>query len=358
MQLFDVLKISNPGMKRKTGRFGVEIETETLSGEAYKKGFLTPQGPDVEGHTIYTTPLKMWDTKTDGSLRNFGIEYILKNPMNIDEVEVALAEFEALDREVDFLVDQPSTSVHVHMNFQNETPLTIANFLHVWTLYENLLIEFCGAIRRSNCFALGTRHADMQIENIIKMFKNVEQGVYQAFTFNQQTVKYASMNLGTLSKLGTLEARSFRGVTDVGEIRRWLGILNNLFEFAKTPGMTPHDVAMQYKEKGPELLTDVFGQYSSLLKCDGYEAMIERNEVYFYALVTAVKNWKTFGLSFERMKKEPRFRAPKNNFGASLVNMTDTVTMNDFIQMAQLLTGGQQLEWPANLVAEIEEDSF
>lgn len=302
----DILRRGGLSVKDKPGRFGIEIETETPSGEAYPEKFLVPFNVDEQGHQTYTTPLSLWNAKSDGSLRNFGIEYVMKNPLSFEGTKGALKEFKEALGTVPFLLEQPSTSVHVHMNVGTETPLVLANLSTTWFLFENLLLDFSGPTRRSNLFALGARLAEEQICNFTKMFKSIESGLPDPFAFHQQHVKYAALNLGTIKQFGSLEARSFKGTTDIEEILVWLGILNNLFEFSKQPGLTPGDILSSYLSKGLELISDVFGPYSTILKCDGYPEMIERNETYVYSIVTSVKNWNTFGLAYETIQPKKR----------------------------------------------------
>src|SRR5690606_27690192 len=75
-------------------------------------------------------------------------------------------------------------------------------------------------------------------------------------------------------------------------------------------------------QKGIELMTDVFGQYSSMLKCDGFIEMIERQEKYLYDLVTSVKNWQTFGLDYEALSNKLRTEKKRSK-------------PSDFLEMAQ-----------------------
>lgn len=305
------------------GTYGLEIETEVKLQKDYPNGFLMHVSNDEEGHKIFETPkMKKWIAKTDGSLRNYGIEYIFKAPYTFEDSVAALKEFEEATRGIPFLKDQPSTSVHVHINVSNETPLVMANFITVWMLFENLLLDFSGPTRRSSCFAQGSRIAEEVVANCVKMFKTLSKSP-NGIVFSQQHVKYAALNLGCLAKLGSLEIRSFRGTTDVDEIILWLSIIDKILEFSRTPGLTPKEFFTSYHQKGIELLSDVFGQYSSLLKCEGYIEMIERQEKYLYDIVTSVKNWETFGLDYEALtQKIEKSRSKK------------TATQ-DFLQQAQ-----------------------
>lgn len=298
--IIEILTKAGHSVKSKKGRFGIEIETETMSAGDYPPNFLKPNGTDLEGHSLYTVPLKYWTALTDGSLRHFGIEYIFKEPLGYEETHAALDEFGSLT--IPFLQGQPSCSVHVHMNFGNETPLVLANFITTWVLIENLLLEFSGPIRRSSVFSAPIRIAEDQLGTMTRLFRLLEQGSSTGLILNQNHVKYASLNLGNLLKLQSLEARCFRGTTDVKAIKQWIDILNRLIDFAKTPGLTPRHVLKAYINSPSEFLWDIFGHLTDLLKCEDYLPMMERNERYAYEIVSCVQNWETFGMKFDEPK--------------------------------------------------------
>lgn len=300
----------------KKGRFGIEIETETKKPSCYPTGFLEANGADEEGHSIFKVQkLPSWIAKTDGSLRNYGIEYIFSTPYSYTRTLENLGEFQEGTRGIAFLEDQPSTSVHVHINFGGETLITLANFITMWTLFENILVDYSGPMRRSNLFALSARLAEQQVYDYVKLFKGLEAGLHGVILFNQQSVKYAALNLGCLARLGSLEVRCFRGTTNTDDISNWISILNRMFEFSKTPGLTPSGFFTSYHEKGVEIISDVFGPYSNSLKCDGFIEMMERQEKFLFDMVTSVKNWQTFGLIFEELQK------PKTNLSKAAMKL-------------------------------------
>lgn len=312
-------------IKVQKGLAGIEIETEVKEFTDYPKGFLVDGGINARSLQVWETPtLNDWIGNGDGSLRNFGVEFIFKKPLDYEDTIKALRDFGEKTAEIPFLEDQPSTSVHVHLNFSTERLLTLANFITVWTLYENVLLDFCGETRRSNLFASGVRTTEGIRENYLKLFSAIERGFAQGMAFTDGHVKYATLNLAALSKFGSLEVRCFRGTTKVEEIIEWIGILNRLMEFARTPGLTPASFLSSYHDAGPEMLSNVFGPYSDRLKCEFWEIMTERNLYDVYQLVSSVKNWETFGLKFTSIQESPR----RNKSGLSI----DPAVMAQFTQ--------------------------
>lgn len=350
--IVEILQKAGYAVKSKEGRFGIEIETETMSSGDYPKGFLTLNGTDPEGHTLYVVPLKYWTAVTDGSLRHFGIEYIFKNPLDHKKTHEALDEFGALT--IPFLQDQPSCSVHVHMNFGNETPLVLANFITTWILIENLLLEFSGPVRRSSVFSAPVRIAEGQLETVTKLFRLLEQGSATGMILQQNHVKYASLNLGNLWKLQSLEARCFRGTTDVEAIKQWIDILNRLVDFSKTPGLTPRHVLKAYINSPSEFLWDIFGPMMDLLKCDDYLPMMERNERYAYEIVSCVQNWETFGMKFD----EPKATVKSRKKTAPATAYDELYAMVQPASWAQGLTQFADTVASPVLIDELEEGPF
>lgn len=351
MNLYNTLGV-HCSWKSKPGLFGIEIETEVKSAGKYPQGFLLDGGLNARGLQVWDTPMKDWVGNSDGSLRNFGVEFILKEPLSLEATIKALNDFGDQTKDVEFLKDQPSTSVHVHVNMGNETLLTLANFLTVWSLFENLLLEFSGESRRSNLFASGIRTAEGVIYVYQQLFTAIDSGHAGQMMFSESHVKYSALNVATLSRFGSVEARCFRGTTDIDEIIEWIQILNKIYEFSKQPGLTPSDFLSSYRTVGDEILTDVFGEFSSRLKCDGWDAMIDRNLIYTYRLVSCVKNWQTFGLAFPEPKKP---RAKKITVVDDLVAMDPVAFFNELDQ-----TGSIPQPWAdvnTNIIADIEEDA-
>ena len=208
------------GKKIATGRFpegeyGIEIETET------KAPYNIPK-------------FKFWDVKHDQSLRDFGQEYVLKTPVRYDyELDAALGEFQAKTAGLAFIQDSISTSVHVHWNILNEKWKTLGNFCTLYTLSENLLIEYSGEFRRNNLFCLPLRSVPLVVQYLIDIFKSAAKRNYNSCVIAPETVKYAALNLSTITKFGSLEMRSMRGVTDINKIKNWVSVINNMVSFCR-----------------------------------------------------------------------------------------------------------------------------
>lgn len=278
--MYDILRTHNKFQgDRLTGDYGVEIETET--------------------HDQYDYPTcKYWRCDRDNSLREWGVEYILKAPMNRLELGKALEEFAACDKKFKFNRDSISTSVHVHMNILNENILTVANILTLYALFENILIKFSGPDRLSNLFCLPMRDCEGVAVNIRNMLTAVARNNFRGLQVAVDNAKYGAINIATVARLGTLEFRSFRGEVDVSIIERWVGVLDKMKTYAKRPGVTPTTIMNSVERMGTESLArEVFGQYSAELGLPATASLVDVKSLYFGGMISSsAKDWSKFGI--------------------------------------------------------------
>jgi hypothetical protein len=299
--------------KRRKGEFGMEIETEVKNEGSYPVDFLVYEGNDPKGVSQFSTPLlPKWRAVGDGSLRNYGVEFIFKEPYVFKEALEAIDIFAENTKKIKFIQDAPATSVHVHINMWNETFMALGNFCTLYTLFENILTEFAGPMRRSNLFSLPTRCSETTGWNLIRMFEELEKGEYTAVRFVEEYVKYAALNLASLTRLGSLEVRTMRGTTDPKELKLWLTILNDLLVFSRTDGLNPREVISEYRVKNTDFFEEVFGKESAALyKVAGnIEKLIDKNLYFAGSIASSVKDWNTLGDNIAK-KNEDSYTAAK-----------------------------------------------
>lgn len=284
---------------RHNGEFGVEIETESLRPYDYPN-------------------LKYWTCDRDNSLRNFGVEYILKAPMNQREFKHALNEFSVCKKKFNFLPNEISTSVHSHLNFLNDTYKTLANFFTLYSLVENVLVVYAGPDRLSNLFCLPIRDAEGVFIAMKDILEAIHKKSWKQTIKSIDQVKYGGLNVAPLTKLGTIEIRLFRGETDIEIIETWVDILMKLKKFARKD-ITPTDIMNLYKEHGEGILDIVFEEYAHLLKTQDSAKLLKQNLFYAASLATICKDWSKFGvLKVKKVYKE------------KLNNQLETISINRF----------------------------
>lgn len=258
---------------RHDGEVGIEIETETKR--------------------AYDPPLmKFWSHHTDGSLRNFGIEYILRSPIKVNtELPEALEEFKQSTSKIKFIPDSHSTSVHVHMNMLNEKFSTLAKFLTTYTLVENILIRYSGPDRLSNLFCLPICDAEETYKNIIYMLQGAINKEYKRMFFSENSVKYGALNLAPFGTLGSIEIRTFRGETDVELIHDWVKILYSILEYSRDSARTPHTILDDCRKKEAKILDDIFQNNRKKISYNDEFQLIDKNLFYAAAIAYSQKDW-------------------------------------------------------------------
>ncbi len=312
MTLLSELKSFKFGTKMtpKDGTFGVEIETETESHTLYppmtfdQRGIKSEGGMSKEYYIFKDLP--EWEGHEDGSLRNFGMEFVFAEPLSYKQTCKAIKSWRKHFKMVPFLKDAPATSVHVHVNFQNEEVVTLANFLTLWFLMENILVEFSGKGRRSNLFALPVRVAETVVWQSAKIIKGLRTGGLPAIHMNHN--KYGALNISSLIYFGSLEARCFRGTVDEDEIIDWVSVLNDILEYSRKVS-SPPEIIYQAKNSLYDLFLLVFANTKdTILKQLGdadIEALMKRNLFYAGVFSECDEDWGTINKAYST-KNSPK----------------------------------------------------
>lgn len=273
MAIYDHLS-NYKNFRKYSGEIGLEIETET------KQRYNIPD-------------FYFWNSHGDGSLRDYGIEYVLKQPVSFKkELPDALKEWGDKTKSIKFIKDSISTSVHVHLNMMPESFRTLGNFLTTYVLVENLLIRYSGPDRISNLFCLPVCDAEDMIFLLENMFKHISSKMYKSMIINEQTAKYAACNIAALGAYGSIEIRSFRGETSTEKIEKWVEILYNILEFART-NTNPKQILELWRKNELEILDIVFkNNKKEIFRKDARE-LIAKNTWYAAMIAYAVKDWET-----------------------------------------------------------------
>lgn len=260
--------------KKHKGQFGIEIETES------KKPYDPKQ-------------YSFWDVKRDDSLRGPGpYEYILKVPLTYgEELNAALEEFVVKTKDVSFDDGSWTTSVHVHVNMIHETLLTLVNFLTTYSLTENLLTNFAGPTRRSNLFCLPMSDAETNFHTAKSIVNSIVNKKFNAIALDPNQHKYAALNLSSLHSFGSFECRLLRGTTDTKLINTWVGMLYNMVNFSRGD-ITPTEIVLQWKDRGPELLSDIFGSTRSAIRTDDEISLVDKNAWFAANIAALSKDWR------------------------------------------------------------------
>jgi len=297
--------------KPSAGDFGIEIETESANS--------------------YPVPrMSYWKCDTDGSLRNFGIEYILRKPINYKEVDSALEEFSSTLVDVKFL-DSVYTSIHVHVNISRMTLSEIASFYTAYCLFEEVLTRYCGPTRNGNLFCLKNSLANRGVNTLSRLYRTIDSGDLREIdnilcngTFNENQLKYAACNIATMCRFQSLEIRTHKGTTNVAEIKRWIDIIECIKTFSMQ--FKPNEIIKYfYQEKNKlTIMRSIFGDLNTYLVTDNLDRDLSVGLFYALQIAKSSSKWdkldklieekvKILGQDSVEKKSAPRQRDARTN---------------------------------------------
>lgn len=297
-------------VSRLKGEVGLEIETEA------KEPWSAPMPT-------------YWLLEADGSLRQNGVEFILKEPLDIGSTHYlsALDEFAKIASEKKFIKDSAYTSVHVHLNMLDFELVHLMNFISLYVICENFLTRYCGSDRDGNLFCLKTSDAESSYKNFCYMASDISQGNGEIFFshLNENRFKYSGLNIVPLRNFGSVEVRTHRGTNDIVEIDRWVRILECLYRKAKT-FRDPVQIVNLFNNRFDYTnnINYLFGEYVKYFDQNKIEDDIDKCLYYAAAIAASVKNWEHFGIG--GLGKLSNFKTESVNFEGATSWGTDAST--------------------------------
>lgn len=200
-----------------------------------------------------------WTTHQDGSLRNAGYEFVTRNPVYRGDVHAVLKSLSDFLKPLDKFNDHesPRTSIHIHINTLDLTPMQVWNQIVAYWLLDSCLVELCGIYRVTNLFCLRLRDATGLLD-IARDELSAKTPLYRAF--NQERIRYASQNLNALSKFNSLEYRAKGGKFDVDSTKNWIEALLAIKDKAKEFA-NPTELLSYYFQVGPKQFAKDFLTY-------------------------------------------------------------------------------------------------
>lgn len=352
--------------KSRRGTFGLEIETEVPFATKEYLEILNPIAADEDSGDVFPVPdfglaegYGLWDGVWtgvyDGSLRNFGVEYIFKEPLTLEDTLRAFEEFEENTRGVQFIEDAPGTSVHVHVNFLDEHLFTAMSFITLWLLFEAVLTEYSGPTRRSNLYAIPALCAKGSVDNYVKIAQQAFMG--RTPGISESAGKYSALNPVSLRQLGTLEVRTMRGTTNIETLKSWVLMLYEMLEFSR--GRTPDDILEEYQELRGDLLKKVFEKsYEDLKYIDSIDERLQDGLTNAYRLASSIE-WSDEELkkAWGKSKKKHEALTPEVIFDelTGVANMT-TEQVNEFLDQVMFTSQPDVLSTVSIAQIEPEEE--
>lgn len=266
----------------------------------------------------------------DGSLRNFGVEFITE-PLDYSRVMYTLNEFFTRNK-VYFKGDNYSerTSIHVHVNCLNLTYQQVASVLLVYQVFESLLFRFIGHDRDKNIFCVPLSECAISYQAA----ENISNGNLQSV---RRWMKYTALNLLPLETQGTIEFRHMEGNNNLERIGIWLRFIASIIKYATDYSYEEIKTSLSNLNTNSHYrnaLQQVFGYDADVLTYPDSNEMIENGVLNMkYSILKPVSYFNSNKKSINDIliqmphlfNEAPRVDAPERNVGPAYVIMDDLV---------------------------------
>ncbi len=207
MKISDIVPVG-----KEDGQIGVEIEVE---------GDSLP-GQDAVG--------KYWRKDKDPSLRGESAEYVLKRPVVFADLDRCFKELQkAFEANSTRFRPTYRAGVHVHINVQQLTTIELMNFVFTYLFLEEVMLAYCDKSRQGNHFCLRLSDASFLAEKLTDVCTSENLN-----DLNTEDLRYASINLTSLFKYGSVEFRALESTVKFDRIKDWAKVLYQLKMFALT----------------------------------------------------------------------------------------------------------------------------
>lgn len=197
-------------------------------GLGYNPAYQGDIGIEIECEGICATfDNQIWKSVNEPSLRS-GVEYVTRRPVEFKGLSKALTNWKNNTKNSKFK-NSIRTSIHVHINVSDLTVKQMYNILGAYWFLENVLVQVNGHERVGNLHCLRIKDAD---DLFFSVLNSVRSRNYLQ-NFDQQSCKYAAVNLFSPVNLGSLEFRFLKRYEDIKEIQLWCENLYYLCHNAK-----------------------------------------------------------------------------------------------------------------------------
>jgi hypothetical protein len=250
-------------------KMGIEVEIEDFQG--------------VSSDEVTTR----WNVIPDNSLRNSGLEFVLKKPLYGDVLESAIKALDETLSSASFSLSH-RCSVHVHIDFRSTEIECVETFFMLYMLLEPALYTISSKDRYNNIYCPGLTHTTDLIKTAaIGFASNDMNGLVNSWN------KYTGINLLPLASLGSIEIRTHSGTGTGSDILEWTQILNCIY--AASLMLSVEDIN---KVSSPQELLDLvfIDELIPKLMCDNllrYWNSSKLNLIYYNLITTVLEDNRT-----------------------------------------------------------------
>lgn len=202
-------------------------------------------GIELELERVIDRPeLVFWNVTEDGSLRNSGAEFVLRDGYGGMELERAIDElFEWISRGTWDANWRCST--HFHVDMQDFTLDQVAKFILLFTSRESLLFEMSDPNRKNSNFCV-------PVANAVPFYKRLMCNFRSIMRSTNLGQKYTALNVLPLVTQGTLEYRGAGPITNKMQMTHMVQTLQGMKGLVRDSG----------EASAEEFLNSVVHEYS------------------------------------------------------------------------------------------------
>lgn len=221
---------------------------------------------EVEGCTNYDELPSTFKPVTDGSLRNNGIEFILRQPLAGLKLENAIKNLDTFLKETSYTLSE-RCSTHIHVDVRDMTKEQLINMLCLSIMLEPLMFRVFGNNRTANTFCMATDMGTTNYDNIINLIACKNTDIRQRYS------KYAGIGLYRLPDQGSVEYRMFSPITEYGDYIRVIKLLHAIKDEAMLMTSPNAIITKKLQYTANDLISLYFPELTHL---EEYDALLER----------------------------------------------------------------------------------
>jgi hypothetical protein len=252
-----------------TRRIGVELEYENLA-----------------NHPSEILDEDLWEVTEDGSLRNispetFSLEIRYQQPLGgLDSSRALLSLKKLLARDKGIICSE-RTGLHVHVDFRDATLYQLRNFIICYLMAEPFLYEYCGEGRENNIFCIPLYKSPHLLSGVLSMGGYLRDSQTRGLGM---LYKYSGLNIGSLSRKGSVEFRMHKSSKNINAIYTWINILLSLVEHGLRSNINLKKF-LHYLDAGGDFIGDTFGEYGDVLRTANMERNLEIGKESIYTFM-------------------------------------------------------------------------
>jgi hypothetical protein len=203
-----------------------------------------------------------WTHHEEGSLKDYGAEYVFATPL------FGVDAYNAIEWLVAYAKDSgwkctKRTGIHVHLDVRDLTVPQLAGLCILYAAVEPILYTWVGDGRDSSHFCIPLYRADAALTGACSIIRSAFQDDradgHNALELAGEFQRYAGFNLQALHKFGSIEFRQLQTTHDFNRIVDWVNIVMSLKAAAfKLPQSDGAVVRMIQRMGAKELLRYVY----------------------------------------------------------------------------------------------------